>query len=157
MTANLPLQSDVRVWREGSGWKGPYKLLSVDGETCTLDMPHGPTKFRSTVVKPYYTEDTIEQEQKELVEDNTKGPVISQRRGRGRPLGSRNKPKPAATRQSVRKNASPAFITNKEQADKELSIKLRQEGVITTPGLPFEQSQTKEIEGLIAKGVFDFV
>jgi hypothetical protein len=49
------------------------------------------------------------------------------------------------------------FITNKEQANIELSAKLRQEGVITTPGLPFEQSQTKEIEGLIAKGVFEFV
>jgi len=49
------------------------------------------------------------------------------------------------------------FMTNKEQADMELSTKLRQEGVITTPGLPFEQSQTKEIEGLIAKGVFEFV
>jgi hypothetical protein len=40
-----------------------------------------------------------------------------------------------------------AFMTNKEQADMELSIKLREEGTITTPGLPFEQSQTKEIEG----------
>jgi hypothetical protein len=49
------------------------------------------------------------------------------------------------------------FITTKEQADIQLSAKLRQEGVITTPGLLFEQSQTKEIEGLIAKGVFEFV
>jgi hypothetical protein len=48
-------------------------------------------------------------------------------------------------------------MTNKEQADMELSVKLREEGTITTPGLPFEQSQTKEIEGLIARGVFEFV
>jgi hypothetical protein len=48
-------------------------------------------------------------------------------------------------------------MTNKEQVDIELSTKLRQEGVITTPRLPFEQSQIKEIEGLIAKGVFEFV
>jgi hypothetical protein len=39
----------------------------------------------------------------------------------------------------------------------ELSIKLREEGTITTPRLPFEQSQTKEIKGLIARGVFKFV
>jgi hypothetical protein len=50
-----------------------------------------------------------------------------------------------------------AFMTNKEQADMELSIKLREEGTITTPGLSFKQSQTKEIEGLIARGVFKFV
>jgi hypothetical protein len=50
-----------------------------------------------------------------------------------------------------------ALMTSKERADMELSIKLRNEGVITTPGSPFEQSQNKEIEGLIARGVFDFV
>jgi hypothetical protein len=50
-----------------------------------------------------------------------------------------------------------AFMTNKEQADIELLIKLREKGTITTLGLPFEQSQTNEIEGLIARGVFEFV
>jgi hypothetical protein len=34
-----------------------------------------------------------------------------------------------------------AFITSKEQADMELSKKLCQEGIITTPGKPFEESQ----------------
>jgi hypothetical protein len=50
-----------------------------------------------------------------------------------------------------------AFMTNKEQADIELLVKLREEGTITTLGLPFEQSQTIEIKGLIARGVFEFV
>jgi hypothetical protein len=50
-----------------------------------------------------------------------------------------------------------ALMTNKERADMELSIKLRSDGFITTPGSPFKQSQNKEIDGLIAKGVFDFV
>jgi hypothetical protein len=50
-----------------------------------------------------------------------------------------------------------AFMTNKEQTDMELSVKLKEEGTITTPGLPFEQSQTIEIKGLIARGVFKFV
>jgi hypothetical protein len=48
-------------------------------------------------------------------------------------------------------------MTNKEQADMELSIKLREEGTITTPRLSFEQSQTSEIEGLIIRDVFEFV
>ena len=193
-TLNLPLQSDVRVWREKGGWKGPYKLLAVDGETCTVDMPHGPTKFRSTIVKPYYREETLEGEgaQRRVVADDDQvdqnidaeptdepeKPIVIQRRGRGRPPGSKNKPKKQATiRRSNRRNAadhqdledqfinaiqegrdvSMALMTSKERADMELSIKLRNEGVITTPGLPFEQSQNKEIEGLIAKGVFEFV
>ncbi|GKZ33548.1 hypothetical protein AbraIFM66950_003453, partial [Aspergillus brasiliensis] len=50
-----------------------------------------------------------------------------------------------------------ALMTNKEQADMGLSIKLRKEGVITTRKLPFEQSRNEEIEGLIARGVFNFV
>jgi hypothetical protein len=53
-THRLPLQSDVRVWREKGGWQGPYRLLATNGETCTIEMPHGPTKFRTTVVKPFY-------------------------------------------------------------------------------------------------------
>jgi hypothetical protein len=153
-TVDLPLQSDVRVWRENKGWKGPYKLLATNGETYTIDMRHGPTNFRSTVVKPYYAEE----EQVRPVEEPVNKPVNVQRRGR--PPGSRNKPKPKATRQSARQHAANlqdiddqfisavqegqeiciAFITNKEQADIELSVKLRKEGTITTPGLPFEQS-----------------
>ncbi|RAL61913.1 hypothetical protein DID88_002402 [Monilinia fructigena] len=57
--------STVLVWREGNGtasgeWKGPFPLLGMDGETCTLDLPHGPTRFRSTSVKTYYQIDQID-------------------------------------------------------------------------------------------------
>ncbi|KAJ5904893.1 uncharacterized protein N7473_001809 [Penicillium subrubescens] len=193
-TLDLPLQSDVRVWREKGGWKGPYKLLAMDGEICTVDMPYGPTKFRSTVVKPYHREELPEGEgeqrriraeddqvdrtvDSEPVNEPDK-PVEIQRRGRGRPPGSKNKPKPQTTvRRSTRGNpthhqdledqfinaiwegqdVAMALMTNKERADMELSIKLRNDGVITTPGLPFDQSRNEEIEGLIARGVFDFV
>ena len=56
----LDLNSDVLVWREGNTgqagtWKGPYKLVSTDGESCILALPNGNTTFRSTSVKPYYT------------------------------------------------------------------------------------------------------
>jgi hypothetical protein len=111
--------------------------------------------------------------------DEPDRPVETQRRARGRPPGSKNKPKQVTTivRRSNRLSApdhqdledqfinaiqgrqdiSMTLMTNKERADMELSIKLRNEGVIKTPGSPFEQSQDKKIEGLIAKGVFDFV
>jgi hypothetical protein len=48
-------------------------------------------------------------------------------------------------------------MTNKEQADMELSKKLHQEGIITTPGKPFEESQQQEIDSLVANGVFEFI
>ena len=35
-TLNLPLQSEVRVWREKGGWSGPYKLIAIDGQTCII-------------------------------------------------------------------------------------------------------------------------
>ena len=56
---DLPLNSPVLVWREGntgrSGhWTGPYPLLRSEGETYTVELPNGPTDFRSTTIKPYY-------------------------------------------------------------------------------------------------------
>jgi hypothetical protein len=55
---DLPLNSPVLVWREGNTgqpghWDGPFPLLSIEGETCTVELSSGATPFRSTVVKPY--------------------------------------------------------------------------------------------------------
>jgi hypothetical protein len=63
-TLDLPLQSDVRVWRKKEGWTGPYKLLATKEETCTIDMPQGPAKFRLTAVKLYFTEQPCQEELK---------------------------------------------------------------------------------------------
>ena len=51
---SLPINSDVRVYREKDKWTGPFKLLSTQGETCTIELPSGPTNFRSTNVKTYH-------------------------------------------------------------------------------------------------------
>jgi heterodisulfide reductase subunit A-like polyferredoxin len=48
-------------------------------------------------------------------------------------------------------------MTHKEQADIELAIKLRKDGVITTLEDLFKRSQQQEINDLIARGVFEFV
>jgi hypothetical protein len=55
----LPLQSNVRVWREKDGWNRPHKLLATDSQTCTTQMLYRPTNFRLTIVKPYYAEDPL--------------------------------------------------------------------------------------------------
>ena len=57
---NLPLNSEVLVWRESGNWTGPYRLLAVEGETCRVQLPNGPTSFRSTSVKPYFRSETSE-------------------------------------------------------------------------------------------------
>ena len=55
----LALNEPVLVWREGNtghsgSWEGPYNLVSTNGESCVLALPHGNTTFCTTVVKPYY-------------------------------------------------------------------------------------------------------
>jgi hypothetical protein len=56
ITLELPIQSDIRVWREAGGWNRPFKLLVTESETYLIIILYGPTKFRSTVIKPYYTD-----------------------------------------------------------------------------------------------------
>ena len=56
---DLPINSPVLVYREGNAgqsgeWKGPYNLLSIQGESVIIELPHGPTKFRNTSIKPYF-------------------------------------------------------------------------------------------------------
>jgi hypothetical protein len=48
------------------------------------------------------------------------------------------------------------LIRGKERADQKLSLKLRKQGKITTPGTPFKASDKQEIDNLIDKDVFNF-
>lgn len=55
---DLPLNSEVLVFREGNagragGWKGPYKFIGLEGEQAIIELPNGPTRFRTTSVKAY--------------------------------------------------------------------------------------------------------
>jgi len=51
---NLPLNSEVLIWRKSGNWNGPYCLLAVENETCCVQLLSGPTSFRSMSVKPYF-------------------------------------------------------------------------------------------------------
>ncbi|KAI1769721.1 hypothetical protein F4818DRAFT_435441 [Hypoxylon cercidicola] len=57
-TLNLPLQSEVRVYRENKEWMGPYQLIARNGETCTVEINDKQVNFRTTVVKPYLRDET---------------------------------------------------------------------------------------------------
>ncbi|KAK1918680.1 hypothetical protein P3342_001729 [Pyrenophora teres f. teres] len=62
---------------------------------------------------------------------------------------------PKETHEPQEPMAAHAYITRKEQDDHELAIKLRNDGVITTSGAPFEASDD-QISDLVGRGVFKF-
>ncbi|KID81309.1 Ribonuclease H-like protein [Metarhizium guizhouense ARSEF 977] len=179
-THQLPLQSDVRVWREKGGWQGPHRLLATDGETCTVEMPYGPTKFRTTIVKPFYHDKDDDKTAKppqdnipDLDEPDDNPPEVigdtivippAKERTRRRTRGPRlvdqifTSSMDDAFIQAIveGKTIDMAFITAKEEADWQLCLQLRQEGRITTPGRPFELSDQTEIDALQAQDVFRF-
>lgn len=80
-------------------------------------------------------------------------PIPEERRRFRLPRGSKNKPKDTDEDYKLGKAYVTAFVTKKDEADSELAIKLRQEGKITSPGLPFEESDAKEIDNLLARCV----
>ncbi|KAM4062355.1 reverse transcriptase (RNA-dependent DNA polymerase) [Hirsutella rhossiliensis] len=133
---SLPLQSEVRVWREKDGWQGPFKIASIDGHNVTIDTVNGPQVFRSTHVQPY-----LRRRRNPARPD----PGTPQERT---PTGSKNKPKDL-----IMMTAPPgqSFLTQKEEDAYALSIKLRNEGIITAPGAPFEESDNIEITDLVGR------
>ncbi|KAM4055171.1 hypothetical protein HRG_005976 [Hirsutella rhossiliensis] len=56
----------------------------------------------------------------------------------------------------VRNKPKTTFLVKKEEDAYQLAIKLRDEGIITTPGTPFEESDSTEIDDLLVRGVFSF-
>ena len=50
---DLPLNSEVLIWRKSGNWTSPYHLLSIKGKTCRLQLPSRPTSFRIMSIKPY--------------------------------------------------------------------------------------------------------
>jgi hypothetical protein len=107
----LPLMSKVRIYRENKGWSGSYKLVAYDGNgtECTVDVNGKNTRFRVISVRFYYcneyiaepkpaeTEDSSDENDKPGDEDyrpeESEKPNTPKLRRRGRPPGSKNKPK----------------------------------------------------------------
>ncbi|KAI1003043.1 hypothetical protein K3495_g5165 [Podosphaera aphanis] len=61
-----------------------------------------------------------------------------------------------ATAEKAAVQAQDIFLAPQEEAIR-LFLELRSKGMILTPGEPFEMSTKEEIEGLLAKGVFEFL
>jgi hypothetical protein len=56
---SLPILLEVCVWCKKNSWNRLYKLLAINSEKYIIDIPHRPTNFQLTVVKPYYIKEEI--------------------------------------------------------------------------------------------------
>jgi hypothetical protein len=142
---DLPLNSDVLVWRETPGnktgqWTGPFTLLGTDKEDCIVTLPSGPTTFRSTVVKPYFTDETGQTDQPE---DQPEDPQQDQLEPNSTIIVD-----PLSTEPVRRRRGRPRKIPL-PSTDIEVHI-----GALDTQ---FAHSRQKEVNGLIEKGVFQLV
>ena len=155
----LSLNSPVLVFREGNAgqtgsWKGPFRLISMQDESIIVELPSGPTKFRSTSVKPYYhlnpenefpnaaeneipnnaESDPTNHEPQNPESDPISEPVSAPvKRGRGRP-----RKHPA--------QANLCFVMKEDE--NQFPMK---------KGNQFTASRQKEISGPLEKGVFKIV
>jgi hypothetical protein len=139
----LSPNSKVLVYREPGNWTGPFTLLSITGETCKVRVSAGVagiSEFRSTHVKPFFeqpVEQPVEQSADEI--DGIDAPEESQ----GQQLEQQPQPQQAERPQRIRRLPE----RYREEADVTIHI--------TTPS--FIDSRTKEINGLLEKGVFRVV
>ena len=51
---NLPLKTEVMIWREKKGWTGPYEIMGIDGRNITVHLDNGPLTVRWTHVREYH-------------------------------------------------------------------------------------------------------
>jgi hypothetical protein len=185
---DLPLNSDVLVWRETPGnktgrWTGPFTLLGTDKEDCIVALPSGPTTFRSTVVKPYFTDEKDQEGQMGNPQQDQlepKSPTVVDQSAEFHPSGGENQSNPPTTepirRRRGRPRKLPTDYTPQTTVQPPIHPK-RGRGrpckvpppsadanvtdieiyIRATTDTQFVHSRQKEVNGLIDKGVFQLV
>ncbi|XMA19477.1 hypothetical protein WAI453_012268 [Rhynchosporium graminicola] len=154
---DLPLNSLVLVWREKGFWDGPWPLISTDGENCVVEIDSGPTTFRSTSIKPWYEEDIDSDEPESIIPEIilSPPPVLL----------------PGVPSLSTTKSNRPILVPKKQpHRDRRKPIRFRDDNVEVYLnytdelfiGFPvvepqYAASRRKEIDGLIAAGIFELV
>jgi hypothetical protein len=159
---DLPLQSEMRVWRENRGWQGPFRAIAHNGQNVTLEFSNGPATFRFTIIASYYR--IFDQDISGASNDHTSVkdadsssivvrpnsvPEALVRRKKGRPKGSRN-------RSSAAHQVAIAHLFAKKVFNHELAIKLRKNDVIIAPGLVFEKSNNIKVNDFIGRDIVAF-
>ncbi|RAL58350.1 hypothetical protein DID88_005767 [Monilinia fructigena] len=164
----LPVNSEVLVWREGKGtgsgkWTGPHILLRMEGETCTVELSSGPTDFRSTSVKPFYTEpeddDDATGEEEEVV---FQGAFRSSTPPADRPnLQLRHKLKSNLKNEISMVKDTPQISAFLQDDDTEEDVNIDEFDEIfvnnSDPTSAYVESRRKEIDGLMENKVFKII
>jgi hypothetical protein len=152
------LGSNVLVWRvHVKKWTGPFNLLAISGETCTVALPSGPTQFRSTVIKSFASEDS-----EKPATCTPKEPAPTP----GEPsdvhgvtaedeLGEPHENEEDNENDKLRRNPPrdrrlPARFRDSSIADIAVYI-------INPPGTDYTESRKKELDGLLERKVFEIV
>lgn len=162
---DLPLNSDVLVFREGNAghggkWTGPFKLMSIEGETCKISLPSGPTDFRSTVVKSFLTTENppdVETSSSTCTEPlSAVEPIADSAPEIDSPLteDAGNSARPSRARRLPIRYQNSADVSIFLQDHEFVLVSVVNSVFAATP---FMESRQKKINGLLEKGVFEIV
>ncbi|RKF79570.1 hypothetical protein GcM3_054031, partial [Golovinomyces cichoracearum] len=120
-------------------WTGPFKLLAVDGETCSVEIHNGPVKFRSTSVKPYLKEIDENDKEAQTNSSNLNNDQFPRRNpSRKHQIPSRFREDSPATLYINNAPIMTILLSSKERLDHELASQLRRKNIITAEGKPFQ-------------------
>jgi hypothetical protein len=112
---------------------------------------------RSTIIAPYFRGDNQDISDTFVDPFAAKGNIQDTIVYRPNPGSRVIKPRKRGRLKESRNKKSTTYISAKESFDYELAIKLRKSGVITAPGLPFEEFDNIEVTNLIARDIVSFV
>lgn len=152
---DLPLDSDVLVWREGNAghsgkWTGPYKLLAVENETCKVQLPSGPTNFRITTVKPYLQKHPYTKIPALHDSDDSKSNSVQSAK---EDINNDNRDDIDAAELPRRNPARTHRLPTRFQHMADISVFLKNDA--SEPS--FTESRRKEINGLLEKGALEVI
>ena len=129
--SKLPFGSPVYVYRDKpKQWEGPFKFVNLDGNTVTVQLPHGRRIFRSTAVK-------------------AKNPTLDDKLESRNPLDG-----PAS---SIRDSPLHEDGTSVNVADDSANYFFRSPTMDGISDDCFKQSRKEELEGLMKANVFEIV
>ncbi len=138
-------------------------MLGIDGETYKVQLPRGPTDFRTTTVKPYLQPEPEEPNEEELTEEPTEELTQELTKEPTEELTEEPSEEPTASAPRRRLKWTRQPPTRLQQNTTNVLIFINDTPTkpdITTPehtSPPFTESQHKEINGLLKKGVFEFI
>jgi hypothetical protein len=139
----------------------------MDRETIQVNIGDRYANFRSTRVKPFIRDHHLPKETPQINEpvakaQNNKESLPDDEQLQPQQSQRNRQPEPRQSQQNLqlepqRNPQIEAFLTEKENRDQELSLELRAKGIITTPSRPFIFSYRKEIDGLLAQGIYEVI